>query len=290
MTSLPTGGAGKDRVVVRFVQNSVGRRDVEDMFREAGEPRLLLVIHPGDTRHEPLVLYRCEPDQLVESEELNHREPAEQATRVALQFLFELRALLHKELNIGKTGGQLRFFLSHAKKDGTPLALSLKGLIDSFESTQGQGGTWYDVVDLAGQKDWREQMKKGVEECSVFICLMSEAYPQRRWCRQEFRWADSSGIPTVIVEARNAMESGTNDLVMEGVPVVRVPDGNLYRILFTVSQENLRALLFKWNVAESGRGGQRAGTRFAGPGPGSVPADAEVPAGPHNRTVDHLAL
>lgn len=101
--------------------------------------------------------------------------------------------------------------------------------------------TWYDAKDLAGVEDWRAAIRDGVNN-SVVVVLRTESYDTRPWCRQEFVWADQCAVPIVCVEARNSLEYAADSLAASRVPTVRIPDGNLFRILFLALKESLRIL------------------------------------------------
>ncbi|GEM_PF-1812368 len=132
---------------------------------------------------------------------------------------------------------KLRLFISHAKKDSLPLANSVRYALEKKEYFK----TWYDAKDLAGVDDWRKEIKEGVRS-SVVVVLRTEKYDTRPWCRQEFLWAEQCGVPIVCVEARTVLETGADALSSSRVPTVRIPDGNLFRVLFAALKESLRIL------------------------------------------------
>lgn len=174
---------------------------------------------------------------------------------LALRVLHEARVLLASALPGQGAGpsvppGFLRLFISHAKLDGLPLAQALKHQIQ----TVGWLKTFYDAEDLPPGSDWRDELERGVGT-SLIVMLRTEIYDSRYWCQQEVRWADEYATPAVLVEARTGLNHAAGTLPFDRVPTVRIPDGNLMRVLFLALREGLRFLLFARRVEEMRRTG-----------------------------------
>src|SRR5262249_31999875 len=90
---------------------------------------------------------------------------------------------------------------------------------------------------------------------SLIVILRTEAYDGRPWCQQEVLWADEYATPAVLVDARTSLTHSAGTLPLDRVPSVRIPDGNLTRILLLALREGLRFLLFKRRVEEMKRDG-----------------------------------
>ena len=160
---------------------------------------------------------------------------------LALRVLHECRMRLAEALprNPGEASGYLRLFISHAKIDGLPLALALKHQIDTISWLR----AFYDAADLPSGCDWQKELERGVGS-SLIIMLRTEVYEGRYWCKQEVMWADEYATPAVLVEARTKLDHPAGVLPFDRVPSVRIPDGNLLRVLFLALREGLRFLLF----------------------------------------------
>ena len=141
--------------------------------------------------------------------------------------------------------GYLRLFISHAKIDGLPLAHSLRYLIKSIKWLE----AFYDVDDLPEGSDWALELERGVAS-SLIIVLRTEVYDSRYWCQQEVIWSDRYCTPAVLVDARTALNHEASTLPFARLPIARVPDGNLMRILSMALREGLRFLLFARSVEE----------------------------------------
>ena len=85
--------------------------------------------------------------------------------------------------------------------------------------------------------------------------LRTEVYESRFWCKQEVLWADEYATPAVLVEARTGLDHPAGALPFDRVPTVRIPDGNLLRILFLALREGFRFLLFMRRVEQMKQGG-----------------------------------
>ncbi|MAS93933.1 MAG: hypothetical protein CMO55_12130 [Verrucomicrobiales bacterium] len=165
-------------------------------------------------------------------------EYAERATWFALYVLQICRKILTKAIfPDDEKRCSLKLFISHAKKDSLSLANSVRLALHE----KSYFSSWYDAEDLNGVDDWREEIRKGVET-SVVVVLRTGEYDKRPWCRQEFLWAEQCCVPIVCVEARLHLEFEADPLSTNRVPNVRIPDGNLFRILFPALKESLRIL------------------------------------------------
>lgn len=189
--------------------------------------------------------------QLLQVHALGER--AIRPTMLALRLLHQCRILLASSLpgDRDHKPGHLRLFISHAKLDGLPLAHALKHQIEAL----GWLEDFYDADDLPAGCDWQRELERGVGS-SLIIILRTEAYDGRPWCQQEVLWADEYATPAVLVDARTNLNHPAGALPFDRVPTVRIPDGNLVRILFLALREGLRFLLFMRRVEQMKQDGQ----------------------------------
>lgn len=182
-------------------------------------------------------------------------ERAIRPAMLALLLLHECRVLLARALPIqmipGQPIGYLRLFISHAKIDGLPLAQALKHQIASIPWLS----SFYDADNLPAGCNWQQELERGVGS-SLIIMLRTEVYDSRHWCQQEVRWADEYATPAVLVDARTGLNHPAGVLPLDRVPSVRIPDGNLLRILYIALREGLRFLHFARRVEEMKRAGE----------------------------------
>ncbi|MDK2743737.1 MAG: toll/interleukin-1 receptor domain-containing protein [Nitrospira sp. BO4] len=179
-------------------------------------------------------------------------ESAIRPAMLSLRILHECRIRLAEALtNVpSHSAGHLRLFISHAKMDGLPLAHALKHQIDAV----GWLKSFYDAADLPSGCDWQKELEQGVGS-SLIVMLRTEVYESRHWCQQEVLWADEYATPAVLVEARTGLNHPAGALPFDRIPTVRIPDGNLVRILFLALREGLRFLLFMRRVEQMKRNG-----------------------------------
>lgn len=213
---------------------------------------LMLVVAMDERQGRAFIANRAElePLQLLQTHSLG--ENAIRPAMLALRILHECRVLLATALPTtkGNRPGYLRLFISHAKMDGLPLAHALKHHIEST----GWLEDFYDVDDLPAGRNWQRELEQGVGS-SLIIMLRTEAYDGRHWCRQEVLWADEYATPAVLVDARTNLNHPAGILPFERVPTVRIPDGNLLRILFLALREGLRFLHFARRVEDMKQSG-----------------------------------
>jgi len=188
--------------------------------------------------------------QLLQVHQLGER--AIRAATLAMRVLHLSRVVLAGGLPTvsNHPKGHLRLFISHAKIDGLPLAHALKREIEAL----GWLRDFYDVDDLPPGCDWQRELEQGVGS-SLIVMLRTEVYDSRYWCQQEVLWADEYATPAVLVDARTGLNHPAGVLPFDRVPTVRIPDGNLVRILFLAMREGLRFLHFMRRVEEMKRSG-----------------------------------
>ena len=155
---------------------------------------------------------------------------------VALVALHRARQLLSAETPLLP----LKLFISHAKADGIFLAVAVKALIESVEEFD----SWYDAQDLLSGQDWDLELKAAASRC-VFIAIRTEAYDQRKVCREEFEIALSNGVPILVVDATYSINLAPTHLPYACMPTVRVPDGNTNRIVIAAIREHVRLKLME---------------------------------------------
>jgi hypothetical protein len=201
------------------------------------------------------LLFSAKRPALASHQLLQVHDLGEHAIRPAmfsLRLLHECRMLLAEALSktSGHEAGHLRLLISHAKIDGLPLALALQHQIEGV----GWLKAFYDAADLPPGSDWQRELERGVGS-SLIVMLRTEVYDSRYWCQQEVLWADEYATPAVLVEARTGLNHPAGALPFDRVPTVRIPDGNLLRILFLALREGLRFLLFNCRVEQMKQNG-----------------------------------
>jgi hypothetical protein len=177
-------------------------------------------------------------------------------TMFALEVLHQSRRILSRVASaedIGTPSEHLRLFISHAKADGLPLAHALKRQIELIPWLR----DFYDAEDLPPGCDWEMELELGVRS-SLILMLRTDIYERRHWCQQEVKWADEYAVPAVMIDARVRLDMPASVLPFDRVPTVRIPDGNLVRVLHAALREGLRFALFKRRVEEMRRAGRFA--------------------------------
>ena len=177
-------------------------------------------------------------------------ERALRASLLTLRVLHELRLVLTPTQADGALA-PMQIFISHAKVDGLPLAQSRKHQIAQLPWLS----KFYDAEDIPTGADWREKLEEGVAS-SIVVMFRTEHYDQRHWCQQEVLWADEYAVPAVLVDARTGLNHPAGTLPFDRLPALRIPDGNLLRVLFIALREGLRYLLFHAKVEAMKRAGQ----------------------------------
>lgn len=172
-------------------------------------------------------------------------EPAVRRDFIALWLMAQAVRLMMNDLPESRQ--RLRFFISHAKLDGVPLARAILGQIEMLGAMR----DFYDVRDLDQKGDIDKQLRLAVEE-SVLIILRSDFYDERPWCRWEMERAEEFGCPTLVVDARTRLTHAPSSLTYAAAPSVRIPDGNTLRILSEALRLSLRTAMARRKIADAG--------------------------------------
>ncbi|MCK0143011.1 toll/interleukin-1 receptor domain-containing protein [Aliiroseovarius sp. F20344] len=160
----------------------------------------------------------------------------EQAVRPVIASLIAIHLALQIVSSGAKMGGKIIFFVSHAKLDGQPFADALSRLIMELPGF----AKFYDAQDIPIGSNWREVLEEGVRD-SIMIVLRSTNYELRPWCRQEILWAEEYSTPYIVVDLRHSLIEPSSQFNFDRAPTIRVPDGNLYRVVFIALREGLKA-------------------------------------------------
>jgi len=231
--------AARDTLVVEILPlpHSVElTRQLDDLKARVGADHVVSVKIPDPPTEGDRQRYKHRPDEV---------EPTLMPVVTALRAMETARLVLADSLKAASTG-RLKFFVSHAKIDGIPMALSLLGLMRrireaSCEKVSGELRYFYDVEDIEPGSDWRAVLEENARN-SVLIVLRTEEYEKRYWCRQEYLWAEQMRCPILVVDLRTRPYQEGARLPFGPAPQVHVHDGNLIRVLLHAIACHLRPL------------------------------------------------
>ncbi|MEQ9411560.1 MAG: toll/interleukin-1 receptor domain-containing protein [Fuerstiella sp.] len=245
--------AGALHTLVIILANA--RLATDDEYRVWLEDSLDLV-RMSKGRHRVLVLAETEVtvesftarrSRLTQAQFLPCHVLSEQAVRPAhfgLIVLNEASRLVLRHIERRGTA-KSRLFISHAKKDGLPLAIAILNQLDELPHIN----TFYDVRSLSLSDDWNRELQEGVA-ASVVIVIRTAEYDNRPYCVKELRWADKFACPVVVVDASNRLSRPRSDLPLTDVVTVVMRDGNLLRVIYAALREGLRAALLSRTVQQ----------------------------------------
>jgi len=211
-------------------------------------------------------LYRCIPFQMTENawplherlEEVNFPrawavDEDERNDWVINRVILELVRFLHGE---GKASEEdpkapLKVFVSHTKMDLEKEPRVVRNIMNYLTQDQ-PVDAWYDSGDIGAGSRFAREIEKGVEN-SALLCVLTDAYSSREWCRKEILLAKERQRPVVVVDALQSLEMrsfpyGGN------VPVIRwleVPELTL-NLLFKETLRQLHAKLVLEKLKQPG--------------------------------------
>lgn len=130
------------------------------------------------------------------------RKPDELYLHVAIA---ALQLLAGKRLPEEPSGqAPIELFVSHAKADlpqddKNPAEGPVQELLTALAKCPIKG--WYDAKDIPRGRRFDEAIRDGVIRCDVVVCMVTNSWSDREWCRREALIAKRQGIPLVIVDA-----------------------------------------------------------------------------------------
>jgi hypothetical protein len=165
-----------------------------------------------------------------------------------------LNRLLHALCRLLGTGADgdrdvvpVRVFISHAKRDGVPIAQTVREYLQSGTGVT----TFFDTQDLPEGVHWADVIRGAASE-NVLLAVRTDAYAGREWCRSEVLEAKLGGSPVIVVDALNGLES-RGFPYLGNAPSLRWRTGTpteLQELLRVVLHETLRFRHFPRRVAD----------------------------------------
>ena len=184
-------------------------------------------------------------------------EPSLLPVAVALRAMECARLALQRNIakndqtaQVGPEPKQFKFFLSHAKIDGVPMAISQVGLMRRLQAASTRSFNYfYDVEHILPGDDWRKVLEDNAKN-AVLIALRTEEYEKRYWCQREYLWAETQRMPILVVDLRAAQYHASARLPFDVAPTVKVHDGNLIRVVLHAIACHVRMLRIQSRIGD----------------------------------------
>ena len=120
----------------------------------------------------------------------------------------------------GKDSAPMRLFLSHTKMDMGIEPKVTQALIDYLSHDQ-PVRVWVDAGDIEAGSPFAEAIERGIEDTSL-LCVLTDNYSTREWCRKEIILAKQHQRPVVVAAAFTRQEVRSFPY-LGNVPVLRWP-------------------------------------------------------------------
>jgi hypothetical protein len=164
-------------------------------------------------------------DRLSGTSFLRAFENADESSRndlVVRRLVTELCRHLKNEPQDSRTEARapVRLFLSHTKMDIDVEPRVTIALIDYLDHAQ-PVRAWVDSGDIDAGSPFAAEIERGVEDSSL-LCVLTDNYSTREWCRKEIILAKQYQRPVVVVAAFNRQEVRSFPY-LGNVPVLRWP-------------------------------------------------------------------
>lgn len=119
-----------------------------------------------------------------------------------------------------KSLAPIKIFLSHSKHDkfnkGEKLALAIRNYIYSETPMK----TFFDVNDIAPGYDFEAEITSNIERM-VFLCIHTDTYAKREYCRKEVLTAKNNNRPVIVLKSLDKGEDRSFPY-MSNVPTIKI--------------------------------------------------------------------
>lgn len=172
------------------------------------------------------------------------------------QFAFVMRRLIHELCRFmagveagadGRDAVPLSVFLSHTKLDLDRDPQVVRELIEHLTVDQ-PVKTWFDSADIPAGESFAERIKEGIES-SALLCVLTDNYGAREWCRREILAAKAARRPAIVVNALTSYEARSFPY-LGNIPVLRWAEGAARRAIDVLLKENLRQQLVRADLTQ----------------------------------------
>ena len=120
----------------------------------------------------------------------------------------------------GKGSAPMQLFLSHAKMDMAAEPMATEALIGYLRQDQ-PVRAWVDSGDIDAGSPFAEAIKQGIMDTSL-LCVLTDNYSTREWCRREIILAKRHQRPAVVIAAFRRQEVRSFPY-LGNLPVLRWP-------------------------------------------------------------------
>jgi hypothetical protein len=149
-------------------------------------------------------------------------DPVLRAELVVRRLIIELCRFLKRSPQdlSGKAAAPVTLFLSHTKLDIDAEPKVTHALMDYLDAAE-PVKTWFDTGDIDAGSRFAEAIEQGVMDSSL-LCVLTDNYSTREWCRKEIILAKRHQRPAVVVAAFSRQEVRSFPY-LGNLPVLRWP-------------------------------------------------------------------
>ncbi len=152
-----------------------------------------------------------------------------------------LQGVVPSERN-DRDSAPVELFISHSKVDLPSDLNKITGPVKSIlaELAQGPVAHWYDAKHIPPGGRFDEEIQGGVLKSSAMVCVVTNRYSSREWCRREALEAKRAGRPILIVNALTTVAPRTFPYLGNAPEVRWNTDADARRVIRLAVREALR--------------------------------------------------
>lgn len=153
------------------------------------------------------------------------------------RLLIELCRFLEGEtIGDSRSEAPITMFISHTKLDVDNEPRVVHRIVDTLNATQ-PIRTWFDSGDIDAGSLFEAKIREGVQNASL-LCVLTDNYASREWCRREVLLAKREHRPIVVIDAITTRELRSFPY-LGNLPVLRWND-NAEEAIMLLLKETLR--------------------------------------------------
>lgn len=178
----------------------------------------------------------------------------EQHTFVIRRLTIELCRYLHGDnLQVDNFEAPVQLFLSHTKMDLEQKPQVIE-FLKNYLSVDQPIKAWFDSGDIPGGSTFSREIEKGLDDTSL-LCVRTDNYSSREWCRKEVLLAKKNHRPIVIINVLNNQEKRTFPY-LGNAPEIRW-NNNPEEAITLVIKETLRQLHSSFLLQQTSENGDK---------------------------------
>lgn len=233
-----------DAMWVDYLQELANQADAKGLTKRVFPVAMEAGVFEIDVQLQAFRWYTWDGDNAERQQRL-HRD-------LTYEFSRMMRHQLTQELRNGSERpiraylGRTQVFLSHSKRDGTPVASAIRDWIHQNSALD----SFMDVHDIPPGLSFEAVIDESIR-AGVLVAIHTDSYSSREWCRREVIAAKRRHLPMVVVDCLHSIDERAFPY-LGNVPVIRMNPchpGQIERVIGVLLDEIFKDYLWRCRTA-----------------------------------------